>query len=355
MRDDELRRVGAARLASQDRNAVADGADPRRGPGSLVGLRERLDGLPDDHPSAPGQRELTADRLTRSTTLDDDRRRRADQPAPLTDAEYAEHVTDVRERLADAYAAGKCTDRLFTTDPDREQWTAERSREHAKIVDFFLARHQHVPHDRQAIIAGGLPGAGKTTVLGEHSGIDLSQYMIINPDDIKAELAGRGVVPSVDGLTPMEASDLAHEESSAIAKQLARKAVGLGMNLVWDITMSSETSTARRIDALRQAGYHRIEGIFIDIAPEVSVRRAEARHRADHEDYRSGTGLGGRYIAPEAVLAQADPEWGSKNRRQFEHVKNEFDAYRRYDNSVDGRAPALAESGVSADATRESR
>jgi len=297
-----------------------------------VDLRERLDALPEDHPSGLP----------------------ADAPGRLTDAEYAEHITEVRERLADAHAAGIATDRLFTTDPDREQWTPERSNEQGRIVDFLLASHADVPRDRRAIIAGGLPGAGKTTILRDHAGIDLSQFMIINPDDIKVELARRGLMPEVDGLTPMEASDLAHEECSAIAKQLARKAIGLGMNVIWDITMSSEASTVQRIEALRQAGYGRIEGVFVDIPPEVSTRRAEARHRVDHDNYRCGNGFGGRYIAPEAILAQADSELGSKNRRNFEHVKHQFDAYRLYDNSVDGREPSLVESGTSSDATGRS-
>ena len=37
---------------------------------------------------------------------------------------------------------------------------------------------------------------------------------MINPDDIKEELAQRGMVPEIDGLSPMEATDLVHEESS---------------------------------------------------------------------------------------------------------------------------------------------
>ena len=43
----------------------------------------------------------------------------------------------------------------------------------------------------------------------------MSQYLMINPDDIKEEMARRGMVPEIEGLSPMEASDLVHEESSA--------------------------------------------------------------------------------------------------------------------------------------------
>ena len=69
--------------------------------------------------------------------------------------------------------------------------------------------------------------------------IDRSQYLTINPDNIKEELAKRDLIPKVEGLSPMEASDLVHEESSHIAKQLAMRAQADGKNVIWDITMSS--------------------------------------------------------------------------------------------------------------------
>jgi hypothetical protein len=48
---------------------------------------------------------------------------------------------------------------------------------------------------------------------------------------------------------------------------------------------------------------------------ETSVARADSRHRIGHEDYRAGNGFGGRFVPPEVIQRQADPEWGSVNRR----------------------------------------
>ena len=112
----------------------------------------------------------------------------------------------------------------------------------------------------KAIIAGGLGGAGKTTVLTEHANIDLSQYLMINPDDIKAEMARRGMIPEVKGLSPMEAADLVHEESSYLALRLALRAQRDGKNVIWDITMSTKKGAEGRIDDLRSAGYNEIDG-----------------------------------------------------------------------------------------------
>jgi predicted ABC-type ATPase len=211
-------------------------------------------------------------------------------------------------------------------------------------MDDLYARAANVPNEREAVIAGGLPGAGKSTVLENYADVDRSRFLTVDPDEIKTELAWRGLIPAVEGLSPMEASDLAHEESSYIAKGLAERAQAEGKNMVWDITMSSRSSTESRIDDLRSAGYTRITGIFVDIPLEKSAARAEARHRIGQDEYRAGRGEGGRLLPPEVIRSNEDPVWGSLNRKVFEEVKHRFDAWSIYDNSTDGRPPVLVDS-----------
>jgi predicted kinase len=309
-------------------------------------LEHRLSRLPPGHPSSP----VEADRTPRSpepglrcrdspdaSTPDD-----ADW-RPLTDAEYAEHVTNVSERLDKARADGLATDRQHTIDPAREVWSGERETLQDSIIEDLYRKASDVPSERRAIMAGGLPGAGKSTILECYAGIDKSQYLTINPDQIKEEMASRDMVPPVDGLSPMEASDLVHEESSYVARQLALRAQADGKNVIWDITMSSRASTERRIDELHSSGYTRIEGIFVEIPVETSVSRASNRHREGHDDYRAGEGRGGRFVPPEMIRAQSDPEWGSRNSKTFEEVRHHFDSWCRFDNS--GTAPVLVEAG----------
>ena len=262
---------------------------------------------------------------------------------PLTDAEHAEHVAKVRELLDKARAAGLSTDRQHTIDPARQVWADERDALHDSIILDLYARASDVPCQRRAILAGGLPGAGKSTVLEHHAGIDRSRYLTINPDDVKEEMARRDMIPHVNGLSPMETSDLVHEESSHVAKRLARHAQSDGKNVIWDITMSSPESTERRIGELRSYGYTSIEAIFVDIPVETSVTRADGRHREGQDRYRAGEGVGGRLTPAEMIRAQADPEWGSHNRKTFEQVKNHFDRWCLFDNS--GSTPVLTEAG----------
>ena len=212
---------------------------------------------------------------------------------PLTDTEYAEHVREVRQRLDQARAEGLLTNESYTIDKRGEVWLEQREAFHDAIVNELYERAANVPADRKAIVAGGLPGAGKTTVLDGFADIDRSQFLTIDPDKIKLEMAQQDLIPSVEGLSRMEASDLVHEESSHIAKRLVRRAQADGKNLIWDITMSSRQTTVERIEALRSNGYGQIQGIFVDIPPAISETRAAERHRTGQEEYRAGKGEGG--------------------------------------------------------------
>ncbi len=273
----------------------------------------------------------------------------------MTDAEHAEHIGEVKARLAAAQAAGLDTHVLHTVDRGYEVWSHERRLVHDSLLRAMYARAAGVPCEHRAIIAGGLPGAGKTTVLGQHARVDLSRYLTINPDRIKAELALRGLLPEVDGLTPMEAARLAHEESSHIAKRLAHRAQADGKNVIWDVTMSRPKTCADRIAALVAAGYTRVDAMFVDVPVHVSLARADARHREGHDAYRAGLGVGGRFVPRELILAQADSYWGSVNRATFEFVKDQFTTWARYDNSADGRDARLVAASISRDGHRGRR
>jgi predicted kinase len=378
------------RVPGDERSSVDRGADtPTAAPRDLS---DRLERLPPGHPSSPyeadGTRRQDVPRLRDLDAYTDDESDGpfapdsqseandsydrtgvtdvADDPDPLTetehptqqvprfaDADWVDRRTEARSILDTAHGGEQETDQQHTVDPDNQYWTEERSIAHEMIIESIYASAKDVPNQYQAIIAGGLAGAGKSTILDHHAGIDRSQYLTIAPDDIKVELAERGLLPQIDGLSPMETADLAHDESSHIARQLALRAQADGKNLIWDITMSSKESTEDRIDNLRADGYTNITGIFVDVPVEVSLSRADARHRAGQEAFEAGKGLGGRYMPPEAILSKADEEWGSKNRRAFEELKPRFDQWVLFDNSVEWRDPIVIEASPRVDSSKE--
>ncbi len=323
-------------------------------------LRRRLDLLPAGHPSSPydadGRARPPVARLPELAAEEPDEDEGTgpdhspdDAARPLTDSEWSEHVTEIRASLEKAHANGLATNIQHTIDPAHQVWSDGRDALHDSIIEDIYSHSSAVPCGYKAVVAGGLGGAGKSTVLEKHAGIDHSQYLSVNPDDIKEHMASLGLIPKIDGLSPMEASDLVHEECSHIAKRIARRAQAEGKNMIWDITMSSFASTEKRVDDLRAAGYSRIDGIFVDIPIEASVARAGARHRAGDADYRAGLGYGGRFVPPEVIRSQADRSGTSLNVKTFEAVKNRFDNWSSYDNSVDGRDPLLVGASRRAD------
>ncbi len=262
---------------------------------------------------------------------------------PLTDADYKAHVREVVNGMADAATADPPIGVEHSIDGKGHVWTPERNKIHAEMVNTAYSDSQDVPCEHTAVIAGGLGGAGKTTVLERYAGIDLSRFLMINPDDFKEDLAERGLIAEIPNLSPMETTGLYHEESSDVARRLGMTAMADGKNVIWDITMSSVDSTARRIRELKDAGYGKIIGIFVDIPVEVSLARSESRHRRGHDQYLAGNGLGGRYVPADLITGKTDQEFGTTNRRTFERLKGEFTDWMIYDNSIDGRAPILIE------------
>lgn len=264
---------------------------------------------------------------------------------PMTDAEFETRAARVGKVIGEAR---KTLATEHTHTDEAGAWNAERDQLHHQIAEELYAKAAHVPNERRAVIAGGLGGAGKTTVLTKHAGVDTSEYLTLNPDDVKELMAERNLIPEVPGhadLSPMERAALVHEESSRITSLVAERALRDGKNMMWDITMASEKSARVRIDDLKARGYGEIKGVFVDIPVEVSVSRAMSRYRRGADQHLAGKGPGGRYVPPAIIRAQRTSTGETINRGVFEGLKSQFSTWSMYDNSVTGRAPELIKKG----------
>lgn len=235
-----------------------------------------------------------------------------------------------------------------TTSGGETQWHPERARIHQELIrEMFndIETKGTVLYNKEAIFSGGLGGAGKSTVLKNHklANINLDEYVTINPDDIKEIMAAKGLIPKVPGLSPMEASPLVHEEASHISSMVAALAIQRGMNVIYDTTMANEQGTREKIENLRYSGYGKIRAVFVDITPETSGSRAEARHLRGFNKFLMGQGYGGRLLPKHLTQKQKidDPDYNSKNAKTFIDFQNAnyFDSSEAYDNDVDGRDP----------------
>src|ERR1019366_3695948 len=126
-------------------------------------------------------------------------------------------------------------------------WATQRNTELGQPVARFYEPAEGVPCERQAMMIGGLPGADKPSALAR-AGVDPSRYVTVSVNAELLEMAARGLIPRVDGLSPLEAADLAHGEAQFLVKRIAMRVC---------VPKTSSTSCD--------------QAIFVDQATDVSV------------------------------------------------------------------------------------
>ena len=180
-----------------------------------------------------------------------------------------------------------------TDDEAIEDYSPERKALHNRLLREVLDKYKDVPCEAKVFMSGGISGAGKTTILSK-MGIDFQNYATVSSDDFKELLAREGAIPHVEGLTPMEASSLVHEESSHLADRLLLNLANQRKNLIYDFTMKSESTTMTRIGTLNNFGYQNkdIRIVFVDVPLSVSKGRAKTRYMVGLNNFD----LGGRWV-----------------------------------------------------------
>lgn len=291
---------------------------------------------PQQHPRWPGGTGDRSGEFRDATGMAGWVRSAAGQTAQaFTDAELIARERDVNSLIE----ANRHLDTYRVHRPNG-RWTAERAAQHRALIDQVWRRASRgVPADRQAIMTGGLAGAGKTTILNGPAGVDPSRYVTVSADEMKDEMIRRGMAPEIPGhpeLTPMERSALFHAESAYLADMLMERALASGRNVVIDATMGNKEAPLSRLARLRELGYS-VRGIFVDIPVSTSLERSAARYRWGMREWRDKRGSGGRPVPPRFITGQARPGGGSVNRQVFDELTREgvFDQAEVYDNSGD--------------------
>lgn len=209
----------------------------------------------------------------------------------------------------------------------RRHYTPEREQAHQQIVDDMLAdaQQRNVGRHGWALMTGGLAGSGKSSTLASddfrHSfkAMSNNEWLTLNNDDIKEEMAKRGMIPPVRGLTPMEACPLVHEEASDVLALLRERALEQHMDVILDGTMNNQRSTRAKIRQLHEAGY-RVQGMFVDIDLDQSKTRAQLRYQRGLLAHAND--IGGRVVPSEIIERQRsdDPRFRSRNARVFSEL-----------------------------------
>lgn len=236
-------------------------------------------------------------------------------------------------------------------------YTPERLAQQQELVRDFLAGvraggkkatpYDQIPRQNKAILAGGLSGSGKTTILDDpRTGVNRHEYLGNNVDDLKELAAERGMVPSDEhypelaGLSPMERTPLIHYEMQDLMDQIAARALKDGTNIIYDYTMAKPAAVERSLTDLKGHGYG-VGGLFVEVGPEEALSRVLHRHRSGEEDYAQKKGSGGRPVPSYVSAAQksTNPNFKSINAENFDKYAKTPGAFDQgwimYDNSFD--------------------
>ena len=166
----------------------------------------------------------------------------------------------------------------------------------------------------RCLLIAGPNGAGKTTFAREYLPNDARVLNFVN-----ADLIASGLSPLRPELAVITAARLMLEE---IDRLVSRRE-----EFAWESTLSG-LAHVKRIQAMKQAGYH-VEIIYLRLAsPRLALRRIAARVQQ-----------GGHNVTKADALRRFSRSW-----RNFEtRYRSLADAWAVYDNS--SRPPKLVESG----------
>lgn len=230
---------------------------------------------------------------------------------PLTTEQITAHRNYVSQIISVMNQESLSTEDSFSRHTQAGQlWDRERTRLQDKIIDDYVNKHKHVPCEGKLFVSGGMGGAGKTSTIKNHNVVDTDNYAVINPDDLKEEMAKRNMIPHIPGTMSMEVNPLVHEEASMMSKKIMDRMLAEKKNVLLDITMSSVTSTESKIMKFKKQGY-RVEAMFVDIDTKTSKNRGMTRYiTGTQKTLMAGKGHGGRFLPPKLVDNQKSNRTG---------------------------------------------
>jgi len=307
----------------------------------------------------------------------------------MTPEEFAAHNDFVRQQTAFAFnpptsnpedpkARGLTYDAAFKDSNGlwSEEWQQIFDELVTETID-KVTKGGTMPKDRRAIMLGGLPGAGKSSVLkslAENRTFRAEEWIVANPDSFKELMIEKGLYPKLTGIAPAETAGFIHAASSEMNFMLENALTVEGYNVIFDITMGGRKRDAplgheATIDRLTSLDYQ-TDGIFVDVSPNTSRSRVVARHKEGLDKLRTGTSqygpedpeikYGGRAV-PDAVISsneigtddQAAQSAGYKsyNAKNFMQLQGEFTRWAAYDNT--GEKPVWQGGSGSGEKDRE--
>ena len=195
-----------------------------------------------------------------------------------------EHVKEVLRRLnmTKEQVLTKITEarRLLLTAEDSvvehfnlsaDKFKVRRERLHKRIAQALVNRVEKTAGTPTLLMTGGLPGAGKSSIMRSSYYAGWKQkYVHIDSDYIKRVLA------RADGYRLTWRAKLYQKEADAVIAEITKRAQKAGKSVLFDATTKNSEEAMKVYNAYYAAGY-KVEIAFADLPPEKCVQRAIAR------------------------------------------------------------------------------
>ena len=209
-------------------------------------------------------------------------------------------------------------------------YTPERQELHERIIKKLLSPEKieaAKPKDGKQPtfqILGGRGGSGKSTFNKAKSDAGVyneDNVIVVDPDALKEELANE----SGEGWEGWKAKAY-HEESSDLSKMLMKAALGQGLNIVMDITMSNADKQIEELKLAKDLGY-KTGAYYMHVPKQESLKRAIKRY-IESPTKKGAEDFTGRFVPPDVLLGMTG------NENNFDKVKDYADDWSFYDNFI---------------------
>ncbi|MGD1223376.1 zeta toxin family protein [Streptomyces krungchingensis] len=209
-------------------------------------------------------------------------------------------------------------------------WTPDRERLHEAVLEDFKARCAGLPRDgHAALLTAGAPGAGKGgalrglaewqgrddelgRALTRVHGIDVRDYVVLDPDEFKVALSEHGGTPRLPDharelpggrlLSPSETASLTHRESAFLQGVFEQWARAEGHNLLYDATLRDQRWNEQLLGDLRAGGYDRRVLLSVEVPVEQCLAQNASRWQRGRADFDAGRDRYGGRMAPEDMI-----------------------------------------------------
>ncbi|MCX5195013.1 zeta toxin family protein [Streptomyces sp. NBC_00249] len=210
------------------------------------------------------------------------------------------------------------------------RWDPARGAMHDEIIDAFKAKYADHPRGGRAVLmTAGAPGAGKGSTqdnlalwqseaselgrqLSSIHGLDIKDYVVLNPDDFKEDLFKAGGLPPLSPedlrlpfgreLTPAEMSGLLHTEASVLRDRCEAWARKEGYNLLYDATLANEPNAAALLQSLSDDKYAQRVILSVEVPHDLSVAQNAGRWHQGRVEFEQGTNAYGGRMSPEGMI-----------------------------------------------------